>query len=45
MKREATEMTCERIILTCDSGRSTRKGVEGEDDRREKSDIVKNDEV
>ena len=45
MKREATEMTCSRIILTCDTARSTRMGVEGEDGRREKGDIVKIDKV
>ena len=45
MKKEAMEMTHERIILTCDTGRSTRKGVEGEDGRREKGDIVKIDKV
>ena len=43
MKRNETEMTCERIILACDTARSTRKGVEGEDGRREKGDIVKVD--
>ena len=33
------------MILTCDTARSTRKGVEGEDGRREKGDIVKIDKV
>ena len=36
-----TEMTCEQIILACDTARGTRESVEQGDDRHHGGDIFK----